>query len=130
MGFPKPDQAAPHYFTYINRISGDNIVELLESQLRDTTALLSGVSEERSLHRYAPEKWSIRQVLSHVNDTERVFAFRALWFGRGFSDPLPEFRSERQRYRCSGRRVFMGRSCPGVPENPTGYRRIFPQSAR
>ncbi len=91
MGFPKPDEAAPHYFTYINRISGHNIVELPKSQLRDTTALLSGVSEERSLHRYALEKWSIRQVLSHVNDTERVFAFRALWFGRGFSDPLPSF---------------------------------------
>jgi hypothetical protein len=91
MGFPKPDEAAPHYFSYINRISGDNIVEVLESQLRDVTSLLSGVSEEKSLHRYAPEKWSIRQVLSHVNDTERVFAFRALWFGRGFSDPLPSF---------------------------------------
>src|ERR1700679_846900 len=91
MGFPKPDEAAPHYFTYINRISGDNIVEVLESQLRDVASLLSGVSEEKSLHRYAPDKWSIRAVLSHVNDTERVFAFRALWFGRGFSEALPSF---------------------------------------
>ncbi len=45
----------------------------------------------RSLHRYAPDKWSIRQVLSHLNDTERVFSFRALWFARGFDEPLPGF---------------------------------------
>src|SRR6202167_5648105 len=91
MGFPKPDEAAPHYFSYINRISGDNIAKVLESQLRDVASLLSGVSEEKSLHRYAPEKWSIRQVLSHLNDTERAFAFRALWFARDFHDPLPSF---------------------------------------
>jgi hypothetical protein len=91
MGFPKPDEAAAHYSTYIGRISGDNIMDALESQLRDTATFLSGISEEKSLHRYAPDKWSIRQVLSHVNDTERVFAFRAFWFGRGFSGPLPGF---------------------------------------
>jgi hypothetical protein len=91
MGFPKPDEAAAHYSTYIDRISDDNILDVLESQLRDTTAIFRDISEEKSLHRYAPEKWSIRQVLNHVNDTERVFAFRALWFGRGFSGPLPGF---------------------------------------
>jgi hypothetical protein len=91
MGFPKPDEAAAHYSTYIDRISGDNILDVLESQLRDTTAYFRDISEEKSLHRYAPEKWSIRQVLNHVNDTERVFAFRALWFARNFSGPLPSF---------------------------------------
>jgi hypothetical protein len=49
------------------------------------------MSEERSLHRYAPDKWSIRQVLSHINDTERAFTFRALWFARGFDEPLASF---------------------------------------
>jgi hypothetical protein len=43
------------------------------------------------LHRYAPDKWSIRQVLNHVTDTERAFAFRALWFARGFDSPLPSY---------------------------------------
>ena len=56
--------------------------------------MLSGISEEKSLHRYAPEKWSIREVLSHMNDCERVFVFRAFWFARGFSDPLPSFDQE------------------------------------
>jgi hypothetical protein len=91
MGLPQRTEAAPHYFTYIDLISGDDILQTMNAQLDDTAALLGGVSEEKSLHRYAPDKWSIRQVISHVNDTERVFAFRAMWFARGFSDPLPSF---------------------------------------
>lgn len=93
MGFPEPAEAAPYYFTYINRVdrTRNDIVGLLESQLDETLALLSGLSEEKSLHRYAPEKWSLREVLNHVNDTERVFLFRSLWFGRGFDSPLPSF---------------------------------------
>jgi hypothetical protein len=91
MGFPKPEEAAAYYSTYIDRISGGNIVDVLESQLQTTAAAFSGISEEKSLHRYAPDKWSIRGLLNHVNDTERVFAFRALWFARGFSGPLPSF---------------------------------------
>jgi hypothetical protein len=91
MSLPQRTEAAPYYFTYIDRISGDDILQTLEAQLDDTSRFLSGVSEEKSLYRYAPDKWSIRQVISHVNDTERVFAFRAMWFARGFSDALPSF---------------------------------------
>ena len=58
-------------------------------------ALSPDISEEQSLHRYAPDKWSIRQVLNHVSDTERVFLYRALWFARGFDTPLPSFEQER-----------------------------------
>ena len=57
----------------------------------ETLELLGGITEERSLHRYGPDKWSIRETLNHVTDTERVFVFRALWFGRGFDAPLPGF---------------------------------------
>jgi hypothetical protein len=91
MGLPQRTEAAPYYFTYIDLISGDDILQTLEAQLDDTSGLLSGVSEQKSLYRYAPDKWSIRQVISHVNDTERVFAFRAMWFARGLSEPLPSF---------------------------------------
>jgi hypothetical protein len=59
------------------------------------------VSEEQSLHRYAPDKWSIRQVLGHLNDTERLFVFRALWFARGFDTPLPSF-DQNVAMRASG----------------------------
>jgi uncharacterized damage-inducible protein DinB len=91
MSVPGRDEAAPYYFTYIDRIASDDIVSVLTNQLQQVPAFLSQISEEKSLHRYASEKWSIRQVLNHLNDTERTFAFRALWFGRGFSEPLASF---------------------------------------
>jgi DinB family protein len=91
---PAPGDAAPYYFKYIDRISTDNIVGLLKSQLDDTLSFWEGISEERSLYRYALDKWSIRQVLNHVNDAERVFLFRAFWFARGFDSPLPSFEQD------------------------------------
>jgi hypothetical protein len=58
------------------------------------TAFLSTISEEQSVSRYAAGKWSLRELLNHINDTERVFVFRALWFARGFTEPLPSFDQE------------------------------------
>lgn len=88
---PGTSEAAPYYFTYIDRVSGDDVAGLLETQLAEAAALGRDVGEERSLHRYAPEKWSLRQVLNHVNDAERVFLSRAFWFARGFDSALPSF---------------------------------------
>ncbi len=90
-GRPERNEAAPYYFTYIDRVASDDIVAKLQSQAEETFGFLSGISEQKSLHRYAPDKWSIRQVVSHINDTERAFLFRALWFARGFDTPLPSF---------------------------------------
>jgi hypothetical protein len=90
-GFPQPTEAAPYYFVYIDRIQSDDILGVLASQLDETLAFLNSISEDKSLHRYTPDKWSFRQVLNHINDTERVFVFRAFWFGRGFDGPLPSF---------------------------------------
>jgi uncharacterized damage-inducible protein DinB len=91
IGRPEACEAAPYYFTYIDQVRGGDVVTVLEEQLEQTLALLANISEDKSLHRYAPEKWSVRQVLNHVSDTERAFAFRALWFARGFEDPLPSY---------------------------------------
>jgi hypothetical protein len=91
IGRPAPSEAAPYYSLYMDRVAGDDVVSVLESQLEETVAFLQTISEEKSLHRYADDKWSIRQVLSHINDAERVFLFRALWFARGFPDPLPGY---------------------------------------
>ena len=91
MPIPQPHEAAPYYFKYIDQVQGDDVVAVLQDQLDETLSLLSGISEERSLHRYAPDKWSFRQVINHVNDCERLFVFRALWFARGFDSPLPSF---------------------------------------
>lgn len=91
IGRPERDEASPYYFTYIDQTSGDDVVSILESQLQEIGAEISSISEEKSLHRYAPDKWSIRQMWSHINDTERVMVFRALWFARGFDTALPSF---------------------------------------
>jgi len=91
IGRPETVEAAPYYFTYINQVMGDNALGIIESQLEESVAFFSGISEENSLYRYEPEKWSIRQVLNHVTDTERAFAFRALWFARGFEARLPSY---------------------------------------
>ena len=91
---PQPNEAAPYYSRYIDLVPSDDVVAVMETQLEETLAFLSAISEEKSLHSYAPEKWSIREVLSHVNDCERVFLFRAFWFARGFSDPLPSYDQE------------------------------------
>jgi hypothetical protein len=91
IGRPQSSETAPYYFTYIDQVAGDDILSIIERQLDDSLELFAGISEEASLRRYAPDKWSIRQVLNHVTDTERAFAFRALWFARGFDAPLPGF---------------------------------------
>jgi DinB superfamily len=88
---PGEAEAAPFYFTYIDQVSGDDPIDDMEGQLGDILALFAGISEDASLHRYAPEKWSIRQVLNHITDTERAFVFRTLWFARGFDAPLPGY---------------------------------------
>ena len=90
-GRPQPGEAAPYYFPYIDKTPGDDVVSAMDNQLIECLPTLLSISEEQSLHRYAPEKWSIRQVLNHVSDTERSFAFRALWFARGFDTPLPSY---------------------------------------
>jgi hypothetical protein len=94
IGRPQRDEAAPYYSTYIDRIGDADIQGVLESQTEETVAFLRAISEDKSLHRYAPGKWSIRQMWNHVNDAERVFVSRALWFARGFETPLPSFDQE------------------------------------
>lgn len=91
LGTPQKSEAPPYYFTYIDRIADEDIVSALEKQSQEMLGFVRGISDERSLHRYASDKWSIRQVLSHISDCERLFVFRAFWFGRGFDSPLPSF---------------------------------------
>lgn len=93
---PRPgrDEAAPYFFTYIDQVSGDDVLGTLERQLDEMLAFFAGISEASSRHRYAPDKWSIREVVNHVSDTERAFAFRVLWFARGFDVPLPSYEQD------------------------------------
>lgn len=91
---PEASEAAPYYAVYTDRIQSDDIIGVLEDQLAELTNFLQAISEEQSLYRYAPDKWSMRLLLNHVNDTERVFLFRAFWFARGFAEELPSFDQE------------------------------------
>jgi hypothetical protein len=88
---PEQTEFAQYYLTYISQVPEGDIRHVLEAQEPEVIQLLRGISEERSLHRYAPGKWTIREVVSHINDTERMFAFRAMWFARGFDSALPSF---------------------------------------
>jgi len=88
---PQSAEAAPYYFTYIDKVPGADVIEVLESQLDELPTFLGAIWEEKSLHRYAPEKWSVRESWGHVNDCERMFLLRAFWFARGFDTPLPSF---------------------------------------
>jgi hypothetical protein len=91
---PQTSEAAVYYFKYIDLITSDDILPAIEQQLGEMLQFLSGISEEKSLHSYAPGKWTIREVLNHVNDGERVFSGRAFWFARGFNDALPSFEQD------------------------------------
>jgi len=91
IGRPEKSEAADYYSTYIDKVEGSDVLAVINRQLDQYSAFFSSISGEKSLHRYAPDKWSIREVLSHLNDCERVFAFRAFWFARGFDSPMASF---------------------------------------
>ena len=88
---PDRSEAAEYYFRYIDQAEGDDIRAIVASQTSQALHLLAGISEEASLRRYAPDKWSVREVVNHISDCERMFAFRAFWFARNFDTPLPDF---------------------------------------
>jgi uncharacterized damage-inducible protein DinB len=88
---PAPDEHAPYYGRYIERVPPGDVVAQLRSQIAGTLALLRPLSEEKAGYRYAPGKWSIRQVIGHLTDTERVFCYRAMWFARSDGTALPGF---------------------------------------
>jgi hypothetical protein len=88
---PERSEAAEYYFRYIDLVPDGDICATLEAQLPETMMLLAGVPQNRVDYRYAADKWTIREVLGHLNDTERLFAFRAFWFARGFESSLPSF---------------------------------------
>lgn len=104
-GRPKASEAAPYYFRYIDQLDGGDIVAFLTEQLEETLAALAAISEEQSRFRYAEGKWSIRQVVNHITDSERVFAFRAFWFARGFETALPSYEQDIACERAEADRI-------------------------
>jgi len=91
IGRPQPGEYAPYYERYISKLPGNDILAILDQQRREMLLLLSSRSEADGDLRYAPGKWSVREVIGHICDCERVFAYRALSIARGDETPLPGF---------------------------------------
>ena len=88
---PAPDEYLAYYGKYIALVPENEALPALERQGEAMIEFLRGLSETQGALRYAPEKWSVKQVLGHVADGERVFAYRALRFARADETPLPGF---------------------------------------
>jgi uncharacterized damage-inducible protein DinB len=86
---PAAHECSPYYFTYIRLVPDGDIVETLQAQHADIHALLGHISDTAASAAPAPGEWSIKQVVAHLSDAERLFAFRALWFARGEQAELP-----------------------------------------
>ena|SRR5688572_21218410 len=88
---PAPTEYAQPYAGYVALVPEDDIFAELEKQSSDTQKLLASLDESKAAYRYAESKWSVKEVLGHFIDAERIFAYRALAFARGETQPLPGF---------------------------------------
>jgi len=88
---PDADEFAPYYLTYIDQVTEADALPVLERQRQSTARFLEGIPESRAGYRYAEGKWTLREVVGHLSDAERIFAYRMLRFARGDETPLPGF---------------------------------------
>lgn len=88
---PTAEESAPSYHGYIAEVRGGNITEQLATQLEELERLFSSVNDRTVPGPYAPGKWSVKEVLGHLADTERIFAYRLLRIARGDATPLAFF---------------------------------------
>jgi len=91
---PEPGEYAPYYDRYISLIPGNDILSTLDEQRRQMLLLLSCRDEAEGNFRYAPDKWNAKEVIGHVNDTERIFSYRALRIARGDQTPVEGFEQD------------------------------------
>jgi hypothetical protein len=88
---PVANEHAPHFTKYIDLVPAGDVLGVLRSQIDGTLAELRGISDADSLRRYAEGKWSVREVVGHLADAERIFGYRALRFARNDRTPLAGF---------------------------------------
>jgi hypothetical protein len=88
---PEPGEYALFYETYISKVPPGDIQSTLAGQIENTQALLAGLPEPEAETLHAPYTWTIKDVLAHLIDSERIFGVRALWFARNDPSPLPGF---------------------------------------
>lgn len=90
---PQPGDFPPFYARYVGLAPEEDVVGAMLAQAPLTRAAVLTFAD-RPEHRYAPDKWSVKEVVGHMADTERVFGFRALWFARADPSPLPGFEQD------------------------------------
>ena len=113
MNRPESSEYADYYANYISKVPGSDVLGVLESQRLQMLQLFMGRSERDGSFRYAPGKWTVKEVLGHITDTERIFAYRALRIARGDQTPLAGF--EQDDYVRSG--AFGDRTLAGLAED-------------
>jgi hypothetical protein len=118
-GRPQTGEYNTYYQKYIDLATEDDIVGALDAQARETAALLGSLTDAQAVHRYAPDKWSIKQIVGHITDAERVFAYRILSIARGETKPLPGF--DQEPYVVNG--GFDGRTMSDLAEELATVRR-------
>src|SRR5512140_581140 len=91
---PDPAEHNPYYSRYIDLVQQQDILKVLPMQLDGTLASLRSIPDSKAGFRYAPDKWSVNELVGHVIDTERVFAYRALTFARNDRALLPGFEQD------------------------------------
>lgn len=91
---PQQGEYASYYEKYVSLIPSDDILATLEAQRLQTTQLLAARSERDGNFRYAPDKWSVKEVVGHVSDCERIFMYRALRISRGDQTPIEGFEQD------------------------------------
>lgn len=115
---PEPGEYAAYYEKYIAGVPQGELLAILETQLHDWKQLLSKLTERDAEFRYAPGKWTVKEVLGHISDSERIFAYRALRIARGDQTPLSGF--EQDDYVREGN--FSARSLAEVLEEFSSVR--------
>ena len=93
MTIPRPaaSEYPPHFEDYVSRVPPGDVLERLQGQLEELLTLLGGLSDEEARFRYAPDKWSIKQIIGHLSDTERIMSYRGLCAARSETTGLPSF---------------------------------------
>ena len=91
---PEPSEYNEYYGNYISLIDDTDLLGTLESQIREASDLFAGFPEERGSHAYAAGKWTIKELISHILDGERIFAYRLLRIARGDATPLEGFEQD------------------------------------
>jgi DinB superfamily len=91
---PEPGEYAAYYEKYVALVPGSDIAGALEAQRVQTMQLFAGRSERDGNFRYAADKWTVKEIVGHINDAERIFTYRALRIARGDQTPLPGFEQD------------------------------------